>query len=281
MGIPVGQRTEQSPLTGLRYRSLLAIAILGGMSTAATLVVIHALHATVKDPIRSTASGASARSAKPSAFGTIVTSTMPPDAKLTTPQIAKAGNQAIVTVTGYDGNDQPVSQGIGYVYSPSGIIVTSYTAIRGASSVSVETSSGAVLNVIALMGYSPDRDLAALEVLEGNLPALETGADEIVQEGDSVVVIGADKAVTKGAVGARRAIGGVDLIQITAQAAAGAPVLNEHAKVIGLATHKRLGQENLTLAIPTRYVSDLLAAQHVISFAQMLEETAQVTSARQ
>jgi hypothetical protein len=262
------------------------MAVLAGMATAATVVLIHGLRSTLNDPLHSTMAGASDKSGKPSAFGTMLTSSTPPDVKLTPPQIAKSGNRAIVTVTGFDRNDKPISQGIGYIHSSSGIIITSFTAIRGASSVTIQTAAGDELSVIALMGYSPERDLAALAVLEGSLPALDSGATEVVEEGDPVVVIGADNAISKGAVGARRAVGGVDLIQITAPAPVGAPpvgapVLNERAQVIGIVTNKHFGPENQTLAIPSRYVSDLLAEQHVISFAQMLEETSQAASAGQ
>jgi S1-C subfamily serine protease len=252
------------------------LAVLAGMAAAASFVLISALRGG-HDPPRPAARGSSTTSEKPSPFGTALTSASSPDVKLTAPEIAKAGNRSIVTVTGYDQNDKPIAQGAGYVYSSSGIIVTSYSAIRGASSVTVGAASGEELNVIAVMGYSPSRDLAVLAVLEGNLPALETGAAEIVQEGDAVVAVGPDNAVSRGAIGSRRAIGGVDLFQITAQASMGSPVLSEHAKVIGLVTGQRPG-ENVTLAVPSRYISDLLAEHRVLSFAQVLEET-QVASA--
>jgi S1-C subfamily serine protease len=274
MDLSAGQHTDNPPLLSGKYRSLLMMAILAGMAAAASFVVIHALRATLKDPLRTSVTTTPIKSAKPSVFGSIVTSSVPPDVKLSSPQLEKAGNRAVVTVTGYDQNDKPVSQGTGYVYSANGIIVTSFTAIRGASSVTIDTASGEELNVIALMGYSPSRDLAVLAVLEGNLPALQTGANEIVQEGDAVVVVGAGNAISKGAVGVRRAVGGVDLFQISAGGAAGSPVLNEHGKVIGMTTRKASGGDTLTLAIPSHYISDLLAEQHVISFAQMLEETA-------
>jgi hypothetical protein len=241
------------------------IAIFAGMATAAAFVVIESLH-TVHDPFKSSATDSSTPLVKPSAFGTAGSSPTQPGVRYSPAQIAKTGNRAIVRVTGYDADDKPIAQGAGYVYSASGIIVTSYSAIRGASSVTVDTASGDALNVIALMGYSPTRDLAVLAVLEGNLTALETGPGEVVTEGEAVVVLGPDNASSSGVVGPRRAIGGVDLIPIGTLATAGSPVLNEHAKVIGLATRQ-------TLAVPSHYISDMLAEQHVISFGQMLEET--------
>jgi S1-C subfamily serine protease len=260
--------------TSRKYRSLVVMAILAGMATAAVIVLLMAWRSAAT--LQSAAANAPAQTSRPSPFGTAATPALPPGPKLTPPQIAKAGNQAVVTVTGYDADDKPLSQANGYVYSSSGIIVTSFSAIRGASSVSIDTAKGGELNVIALMGYSPSSDLAVLAVLEGNLPALETGPGEVVQEGDLAVAIGPNGGVSQGAIGPRRAIGGVDLIPIGMQGSPGSPVLNEHGKVIGL-TIKRSAGANAVYAIPSHYISDLLAERRTMSFAQMLEETGQTT----
>ena len=132
---------------------------------------------------------------------------------------------------------------------------------------------GDELSVIALMGYNTRVDLAILGVLEGNLPALQSGAGDIVQEGDNVIVPQPATEAARGAIGIRRAIEGVDLMQISAQAPSGCPVLNEYGKVIGLVTHRRVGRTDVTLATPSRYISDLLAEHRAISLGQMLEET--------
>jgi hypothetical protein len=247
------------------------MAILGGMATAAAVVLFQALHL-ANDPVRTAAGGTSSSSAKPSAFGTFSSSSTPPDAKLSPAQIAKSGNRTIVTVTGYNEDDKPVAQGAGFVYSSSGVIVTSFSAIRGASSVTVDTSSGEELNVIALMGYNVSRDLAVLAVLESNLPSLENGAEEVVQEGDHVVVLKAGNATAEGVVGYRRAVNGVDMIQVETDAAIGSPVVNQHGKVVAVMARKNL-------AIPSHYVSDMMNEKEPISFAQMLEETQNGASA--
>jgi S1-C subfamily serine protease len=270
MDASANPRGKRAP-TG--FRGLLMMTILGGMATAAAIVAILALRSTLSDPIGATTAQAATKQSKPSAFGAVLSSANSPDVKMSPPQIVKAGSQAVVTVTGYDQNDQPIASGTGYIYSTAGMIVTTFGAIRGASSVTVDTANGDELNVIALMGYNQNCDVAVLAVLEGNLPALQTGPADIVQEGDAVVAVGLRNAVSQGVVGTRKALGGVDLIQITAQATAGSPVMNDHGKVIGLVTHKRIGGESVTLAIPSRYISDVLAQQRVISFAQMNEET--------
>jgi len=253
----------------VQHRGLVLIAVFAGMATAAGVVLVQALRLPPVQAAdgKSAGGGPAGPYAKPSAFGTtIAANSIAPDVKLSEPQIAQATNGSIVTVTGYDEAEKAVSQGIGYVYASSGMIITSYSAIRGASSVTVDTAKGEELNVIALMGYNVSRDLAALAVLEGNLPALTTGPAEVVQEGDSVVAVGGQGAVARATVGPRRALGGVDLIGMSAALPAGAPVLNEHGKVIGLARRD-------SLVLPSRYISDLLAEKRVLSFADMLRET--------
>ena len=54
-------------------------------------------------------------------------------------------------------------------------------------------------------------------------------------------VIGPNHAVLREPSVQRRAIGGVDLIQINTQASPGSPVLNEHGKVIGLIVKRAAG----------------------------------------
>ncbi len=273
---PAAEPFRADLLKSPRYGSLVVMAVLAGMATAAVIVLLLALRpATASQPATP---NQPVQSSRPSPFGTAAVPGAAPGVNLTPPQIAKAGNPSVVIVTGYDSSDRPLAQANGYVYSSNGIIVTSYSAIRGASSVTVDNAKGEELTVIALMGYSPGRDLAALAVLEGNLPALESGAGENVQEGDSVVVIGPNRAVSQGSVGPRRAVGGVDLIEISAPAAPGSPVVNQHGKVIGV-TIKRAAGGNTVFAIPSHYISDLLAEHRTISFSQMLEETGQAPGA--
>jgi hypothetical protein len=262
---PPAQRTE---------RSLLIIAILAGMSTAACIVVFQAIHKSVIPNPFSAAKAAPVQPTKPSAFGVSLKGALPPDVKLSTPQIEQAGNRAIVTVAGFDADDKQLTEANGYIYSASGIVVTSFSAIRGASSVVVETEAGDELNVIAVMGYNPKVDLAVLAVLEGNLTALDTGPGDIVLDGDTVVALGPDHAQYQGVVGPRIAIGGVDLIPISSPAPPGSAVLSEHGKVIGVATRRRFRGKEQTYAIPTRFISDILAERRVLSLGQMLEETA-------
>lgn len=254
-----------------QHLGLLLMAILSGVATAAGIVVAMAMRSTAKASTVSLSPVARSGD-RPSPFGRKAPVMASPE---TIPK-SNVSASAVVTVTGYDSNDQPLSRANGYIYSTNGIVVTSYSAIRGASSVTIETSRGEELTVIALMGYSPTRDLAALAVLEGNLPALQNGAEETSQEGEAVSVLAFNGGVAQGTLGPRRAIAGVDLIGINLQATPGSPLINRHGKVIGLVSRRNGG----LFAIPSHYVSDMLAESHAMSFGQMLEETGRAANIR-
>jgi hypothetical protein len=253
-----------TPMSSIRpYSGLVLVSVFAGMATAAAFVVLRTLSTPAVQAAQSTTPNVPlGRYSKPSAFGTLITSTSSasPDVKLGAAQVAQIAGKSLVTVIGYDAAENPIAQGPGYVYASSGLIITSYGAIRGASSVVVETAAGQELNVIALMGYNIGRDLAALAVLEGNLPALETGPGEIIQEGETVYAVGT--ALT---IGPRRAVAGTDLIQTNAMVNSGTPVLNEHGRVIGIA------RRDATI-LPSHYIPDLLAERRVLSFEQLRQE---------
>jgi hypothetical protein len=271
------ENVPANPVIRRQERGLLIVAILAGVSTAGAFVLGQALRPSVAaaDRVQSTPAipPPTIIPSKPSAFGTAINATILPDVKLSADQVAKVGDRAVVVVTGYDAGNEPVTRGIGYVYSFSGIIVTTFEAIRGASYATVATSAGEQLKVTGIMGYNPRMDLVLLAVPEGNLPALETGAGEAVHAGEQLAVLGPENAVSSAVAGPRRAIGGVDLIEIAGEGAAGSPVLNERAKVVGVITQRVFRNENMTFAIPARYISQLLGQHRVLSFEDMLAET--------
>lgn len=227
---------------------MVAIAVLAGMATAAVTVLAMNWHVPMT---REAATGArravAGPYAKPSVFGAGSAAPQAPTAmRMTGAQLDESAKSSLVTVTGYDADDQPLTTASGYIHSPNGIIVTSYQAVHGATSIDVETASGQELQVIATMAVSPESDLAILAVAESNLPALHPDATAVVQPGERVfTALGQAGTVT-----GRRVVGHVDAIQTTLPLAPGAPLFNEYGRVIAVGV------------VPVRYVSELLAAQH-------------------
>jgi S1-C subfamily serine protease len=234
-----------------------------------------------KQPGEAPAATAAVSDQKPAAKATVALNTAPEaPIKLTTEQIAEAAKPSVVVIRSVGPDSQPIGQGSGYIYASEGIVVTNYHVIRGASQVRIQTPSKGELQVTAILAYNPEHDVAALAVAEENLPMLNSEFVVRGNVGERVVAIGAplglDQTVTEGIISARRIMGGLELIQTSAAispGSSGGPLIDEYGRVIGLNTQKQIGGENLNFAVPVRYISELLAQQHRISFADMLDET--------
>ena len=136
-------------------RSVVVFAVLCGLAVGSVIIVFLALRApTVAADNAILRPGA--RSAKPSVFGN---NAQPPAAavKMAPEQVVRSVRAALVRITSYDANDQPIADRNGFVYSADGMIVTSYEAVRGAQSIEVEAPSGEELHVISVMATSRER----------------------------------------------------------------------------------------------------------------------------
>ena len=227
-------------------RSVVVFAVLCGLAVGSVIIVFLALRApTVAADNAILRPGA--RSAKPSVFGN---NAQPPAAavKMAPEQVVRSVRAALVRITSYDANDQPIADRNGFVYSADGMIVTSYEAVRGAQSIEVEAPSGEELHVISVMATSRERGLAVLAVAESNLPALEI---------DSAAPVQIDDRLSGGAsVISRDAVNGIELIRTDTTVApeqAGTPLLNAYGKVVAISTGGNA-------AVPVRYIPDLLNA---------------------
>lgn len=228
---------------GHSQRSLVIIAVLGGLAVGSAIVVFLALHApTVAADTTILRPGA--HLAKPSVFGT-PTPAPAPAVKLPPEQIVRSVGAAMVRITSYDAADQPMAERNGFVYSAEGMIVTSYEAVRGAQSIDAESASGEELHVISIMAASPERGIAVLAVAESSLPALAIDSAAPVQIGERLS--GGASVIS------REAVNGVDRIRTDTAVAPGTPLLNRYGKVVAIATGGNA-------AVPVHYIPDLLNA---------------------
>jgi hypothetical protein len=146
-----------------------------------------------------------------------------------------------------------------------GVVATNYHVIDDAKAAVVKlVGKENYLTVTRVIAYDVEADLALLEVSAGYAPPMDLGDLSLIDVGDTVYAIGNPKGLegtfSAGNISAiRRARGGhVDFIQITApisSGSSGGPVLDEHGRVIGVATASMRDGQNLNLAIP---VADLI-----------------------
>jgi S1-C subfamily serine protease len=184
------------------------------------------------------------------------------------------------------------AQGTGFVIDDKGDIVTNAHVVAGASSLSVETSSGDTLSA-TLVGTDPTTDVAVIHVngSTAGLHPLVFADSSAVKIGDGVVAIGdpfgLTDTVTAGIVSAldrtitspnNRPITGV--IQTDAainHGNSGGPLLDSQGRVIGITSQiyadgQTSGNVGIGFAVPSntvRSVADQLLASGKVSHAYL------------
>lgn len=159
------------------------------------------------------------------------------------------------------------SLGTGFVVRADGWIATNLHVIEQGGDVAVTFTDGRELPVVEIVNASRQHDLAILRVEAEKLPVLSLGDSERVRPGDPVVAIGHplgfEDTVSNGLVSALRHVSDeLDVLQISAPIApgsSGGPLFDDQGRVIGVATAIIQGGQNLNLALPAKYVGDLLA----------------------
>jgi hypothetical protein len=184
-------------------------------------------------------------------------------------EIAADITPAVLSIASYDQWGEMVSTGTGFFLDHAGTFATNHHVLEGAATLSVELASGARYDQVLAVVTDPERDIAILRIdMEGS-PAVRLGADEALQVGDTVYVmgnpLGLDRTFSNGLVSARRHIEDSDVIQITAPispGSSGGPVMNDRGQVVGIATWYVESGQNLNMAVPISYVRPLLEAEH-------------------
>ena len=187
----------------------------------------------------------------------------------------------------------PVSSGSGFVFDPSGWILTNNHVVGDRTNVRVMFSDGST-RTAAVVGRDPYMDTALLKIDGGPFPALELGDSDALKAGDTVIAVGSPLrsftgTVTAGIVsGLRRSfpnrvttdqgeiqIDMIDMIQVDAALNAGnsgGPLLGRDGKVIGINTGREEGAEGIGFALPISAVErflDILKAGGAVEHGYM------------
>ncbi len=84
----------------------------------------------------------------------------------------------------------------GVIVADNGILLTAYHAVKGALEVQVRTANGEVFDRVLLTGFDERRDVAALKISAGGLPALNSGSTAKIAQGDPVYAITNENGLT-------------------------------------------------------------------------------------
>ena len=183
------------------------------------------------------------------------------DDEANTTEIFRAASPAVVYVTktelrrrsifSLDVLEIPAGSGSGFVWDESGLVVTNFHVIAGASALHVTLQDGSELDA-ELIGVAPEKDLAVLRLLEPpeNLVALPLGDSSELSVGRKVLAIGnpfgLDTTLTVGVVSAlgreirspsnRRIRGVIQTDAAINPGNSGGPLLNSLGQLIGVNT---------------------------------------------
>lgn len=190
-----------------------------------------------------------------------------PAQSLVTPQeIARTAKRATVQIRALDARGESIGAGSGFFISSDGLLVSNFHVVQGAAALQVERDDGEVFDNVFYVTSDPRRDTVILKIPVTNVTALRLGADEDVEIGSRVFVMGNPLGQTAtfsdGLVSARRVVDGVQLLQVTAPispGSSGGPAMNEYGEAIGIATMYLEGGQNLNYLVPVHYVRPMLA----------------------
>jgi hypothetical protein len=176
------------------------------------------------------------------------------------------------------------SLGTGFVVRPDGWIATNlHVLLSGGPKVRVRLSDNRELEVVELLAASPEHDLALVRVVARGLPTVPLGDSDSMRPGDSVVAIGnplgLEDTVSNGLVSARRKVGDVEVLQISApiaQGSSGGPIFNDRGEVIGVAYRVAQAGQNINFGVPARYLVPMIDQPSPMPFTEFQTLIAQL-----
>src|SRR5438105_4401156 len=170
---------------------------------------------------------------------------------------------ASVSVAARREGGPPAGAGSGVLFTPDGYLLTNAHVVRGAKRVGVSLTDGSTLEA-SVVGADEPTDLAVIAVDGSRLPYADLGSSAKLRVGQLVVAIGNplgfSSTVSAGVVSAlgrpMRAQDGrlIDPILQTDVALnpgnSGGPLVDTHARVVGINTMIILGAQGLSVAVP-------------------------------
>jgi serine protease Do len=193
-----------------------------------------------------------------------------PKAK-TVAELAKQAKPAVAVITVTDRAGKQHGLGTGFVIAADGLIATNLHVIGEARPITVHLG-GKSYPVTTV--YASDRalDLALLKIDAKDLPALELGDSDKLEDGQSIVALGHPQglkySVVSGVVSGRPKIDGQAMIQLAMpieSGNSGGPVLDLQGRAVGMVTLRSQVTANLGFAVPVNALKTLLKKPNPVS----------------
>ena len=179
--------------------------------------------------------------------------------------IAKTAFRSVVLIATTDSTGQPLSLGSGF-FVRAGVVATNAHVIKDAFGGTVKLvgdSRAARISDILAVDYHADLALLKVDLSAPSLPLAGITSPAV---GDPVYVLGnplgLEGTFSEGIVSGIRKTGADSILQMTAPispGSSGGPVMDESGLVIGISVATFTEGQNLNLAVPVGYLSQLLS----------------------
>lgn len=162
--------------------------------------------------------------------------------------------------------EMPGRQGVGFVISPHGYLVTNLHVVAGAEEVHVLLADDQLLQVEEVIALDEKRDLAVLRLPTREVRALELAPETHPAEGETLFLLLPAGGGLLGLMETRvhaiqvldESLTFLELDATLPEDASGGPVLDASGALVGVATCAFADGRPVTIVIPSRYVPPLL-----------------------
>lgn len=171
--------------------------------------------------------------------------------------------------------EMPHRQGVGFLISPAGLLVTNLHVVAGTEDLSVLMADGRVLGVEHVIAFDEKRDLAVLQLPVSDVQALRLDAGRGPAQGEPVFILHPAPDSRTRLMQTRvlavqvldETLTFLELEGSLPEDASGSPVLDATGAFVGVATCAFADGRPVTVVIPSRYVLSLLEqpGQHPLS----------------
>ncbi len=183
---------------------------------------------------------------------------------LTNEQIYTRCAPAVFYIEIFDVQDTRIKTGSGFFIDGSGLAVTNYHVMQGATRAVITAADGEEYNVAGIYDYSEEKDLALIKVDGTDFPYLVMADSDKVATGASAYAIGSPlgykNSFSAGIISsASRDVEGRTYIQTTASISSGSSggaLLDKTGKVIGVTTATAVNGQNINLALPINQINE-------------------------
>lgn len=191
--------------------------------------------------------------------------------QVTIPQLIKQVENSVFTVFALDDDGEPFSQGSGFFISSSGIGITNYHVLDGASNAIIKNKNGKIFKIKNIIDYNSKMDLVKFQVESTQIFSFSPLAKQLPTTGESILnlssPLGLEQTVSNGIISSIRQVEPYgNVIQITApisHGSSGSPIFNNKGEVIGIATYGIEGGQNLNFAVSNLEIIKLNHNQNV------------------